>query len=411
MKLLHVSDLHIGKTVCEFSMIDDQKHILQQIIDMALKHHVDALLVAGDVYDKSSPSAEAVSLVDWFLTQLANNHIKTFICAGNHDSAERIAYANSLLQNNGIYISAVFGPSCEQDGPQTNIAHYTFEDEYGPVTFWLIPFVKPVHVRSLFPDANIESYTDALKAVCDDCHVDTTQRNVALVHQFVTATGTSTERSESELNLGGLDNVDFHTFDVFDYVALGHIHGPQRIGRDTCRYSGTPLKYSASEVRQHKSACLITLGEKDHGQSSIEYELLPYQPLHDMRAIRGTLEELTSSEVLNAANPHDYVHVTLTDESIPVNAMQLLRRHYPNVMSLMVDNQQTHAQGALSQASENLLSERKNPLDYFADFFELQAGKALAGTQLELAQTELEDLLGSELSLTPSNCDNASCND
>ena len=411
MKLLHVSDLHIGKAVCEFSMIDDQKHILQQIIDMARDHHVDALLIAGDIYDKSSPSAEAVSLVDWFLTQLAAHHIKTFMCAGNHDSAERIAYANSLLKNNGIYISPVFGENCEKDASKTNVAHYTLEDEYGPVTFWLIPFVKPAHVRGLFPDADIESYTDALTAVCDDCRIDTTQRNVALVHQFVTATGTSTERSESELNLGGLDNVDFHTFDAFDYVALGHIHGPQRIGRDTCRYSGTPLKYSASEVRQHKSACLITLGEKDHTQSTIEYELLPYQPLHDMRAIRGTLEELTSTEVLNAANPHDYVHVTLTDETIPANAMQLLRRHYPNVMSLMVDNQQTHAQGALSQSVENLLSERKNPLDYFADFFELQAGKPLAEAQLDLAKTELEELLDTELSLTPSCNNNVSCND
>lgn len=382
MKLLHISDLHVGKHLNEFSLLDDQRFILQRIVDIIKEQRVDALLIAGDIYDKSTPSAEAVALLDWFLNAVAETGAACFAISGNHDSAERVAYAARLLAARRIYLSPVFAGS---------LASFQLEDEHGPVTFWLMPFIKPAHVRPHFPDADIGTdYTAACKAVLDACDVCEKQRNVLLAHQFVTCSSAPTERTDSELILGGLDNVDASVFDRFDYVALGHVHRPQRVGRDEVRYSGSPLKYSFSEARFPKTAPLVELGPK--GQLSIE--LIPLEPLHDVREVRGPLAELTSPGVLEALTERerqDYLHVTLTDPLPPMNAMAKLRAAYPHVMALDFDNARTAARGALADGERGQLDEA-SPLELFARFYEKQNGEPLSERQRALAIEALEEM-------------------
>ncbi len=384
MKLLHVSDLHIGKQVNEFPMLEDQRFILQRILDIIADRQVDALLIAGDIYDRSAPSAESVACADWFFSSVARTGAACFAIAGNHDSAERIAYGSSLFANQGVYLSPVY------DG---SIAKHTLEDEYGPVDFWLLPFLRPASVRHFFPDAAIETdYSAALSTVVASCDIDPSRRNVALSHQFVTFAGAETLRSDSELSLGGLDNVDARVFDAFDYVALGHIHRPQRIGRDTVRYSGSPLKYSASEIRYPKSAPLVTLNEK----GSVDIELIPLAPLHDMREIRGPLAELTANDVvsgLSAAERSDYIFAVLTDALPPIDALSSLRAVYPNVMAISYDNARTQADSPASRAQgpdiDNI--ESIDPLDLFARFYEERNGEPMTPAQTELARKALEE--------------------
>ena len=257
MKVLHVSDLHIGKRVNGMSMLDDQRYILRQILDIAEKRQVSVLLIAGDVYDKASPSAEAVTVFDAFLTDAVAADLRVLAIPGNHDSAERIAYAQGLLEKQGVCLPPVYAGEVER---------VELEDEHGPVEFWLLPFLKPGDVRRFFPDEEIgDDYSAALRAVLGACAIDQGKRNVVLSHQLVTAYGTAPDRADDEIKLGGMDNVDVSVYDAFDYVALGHVHRPQRVGRDTVRYSGSPLKYSFSEARYDKSAALIELGEKEPG--------------------------------------------------------------------------------------------------------------------------------------------------
>lgn len=382
MKLLHIADLHIGKVVNGFSLIEDQRHALEGVLGIARREGADALLLAGDLYDKSSPSAEAVALLDWFLTSASEAGLPCFAIPGNHDSAERVAYAAGPLARQGIYVAPLF------DGA---VAHYALEDEHGPVTFWLLPFLRPASVRPHFPDAEIGTdYTAALKAVLGACALDEGQRNVLLCHQFVTAGGDEPERCDSELSVGGLDNVDASAFERFDYVALGHIHRTQRIGRDEVRYAGSLLKYSASETGHVKSATLVTLGPKDAGGCAAGIETVPIPPLHDMRRIKGPLEELVSPAVVAAADAEDYLHVTLTDDEPIIDALARLRAVYPNVMSLEYERDRAARRGgAEARADEGADAGALDPLDLFERFFEEQTGAKPSRAQHRIAADAL----------------------
>lgn len=382
MLLVHLADLHIGKQVNGFSLIEDQRFVLESVLSLAKARGADAILLAGDLYDKSSPSAEAVALLDWFFTEIVAANIPCFAVPGNHDSSERVAYVSGLLERQGIFIAPVF------DG---EIARFELADEHGPVTFWLIPFLKPVHVRPHFPEADIaQSYTEALRSVVDALPLDPTQRNVALAHQFVTAGSTEPERSDSELSVGGLDNVDASIFDAFDYVALGHIHRPQRIGRDTVRYAGSPLKYSFSEIRYPKSVPLIDLGPK--GATSIE--LAPLTPLHDMREIKGPLAMLISPDVVAQGDPNDYIHAVLTDEHPVIDALARIRQVYPNTMAVDYDNARTRAGSSHTQNAPDV--EKIEPIELFHRFFTEQNGSELTENQKQIAICALQAALGGE---------------
>ena len=354
MKLFHLSDLHLGKRVNEFSMLPDQDHILQQILSLADEEQPDAVLIAGDVYDKTVPPAEAVQLFDSFLCQLAERRIQIFIISGNPDSAERIAFGGRLMEQSGVHVSPVY------DGTASPV---TLTDDHGPVDFYLLPFIKPAHVRRYFPEADITSYTAALQVAIAALPIDPTRRNVLITHQFVT--GASRSDSE-EISVGGTDNVDASVFASFDYVALGHIHGPQNVTVQTdalsdadssaatalARYCGTPLKYSFSEAKHEKSVTVVELGEKairpadlsaqlslySEAQPCVSLRTLPLTPLHDLREIRGTYMELTAKSFYEGTATDDYLHITLTDEEDIPDAMNKLRVIYPNLMKLDYDN-------------------------------------------------------------------------
>ena len=378
MRLLHLADLHIGKRVCDFPMIGDQRHVLGQVLDLLRAGVVDALLVAGDVYDKSQPSSEAVALVDWFLQGVADTGVPAIVIPGNHDSAERVAYAGGLLSRQGIHMAPAF------DG---HIEPVMLADEHGPVAVWPIPFLHPAQIRHFLPDAKTDTYTDAFRALVASLPLDASVRNVAVAHQFVTAAGVTPERSDSEVSVGGLDNVDAGVFDPFDYVALGHIHRAQRVGRDCVRYAGSLLKYSLLEADYDKSAPLVTLGPKEEEPG---IELVPLTPLHDLRRIRGPLAKLVSADVVSAADAQDYLHVILTDQDPQVNAMARLRDAYPNVMSIEYDNARTRAAGA--QADGPTDEPQEDPLQLFSQFYEAQNGIAPTKRQLAIVEEELEGI-------------------
>lgn len=318
MKLLHLSDLHLGRRLCEIDLTEDQNYILEQCLRLAKEQSVDAVLIAGDIYDRNVPTVGAVSLLDDFLTRLSAIKIPVYIISGNHDSADRLGFGSRFLEKGGVHLASLFNGELE---------HYVLQDGYGPVHLWALPFVRPGMVRSFYPEQEIGNYTDAINAVIKAAQVDAAQRNILMAHQFVTAGGRSPETCESEtLNLGTLDNVEVSAFDVFDYVALGHIHGPQQVGRDTVRYCGSPLAYSVSEARHKKSVVLVELGPK----GTVEYQTVPLKPLHPLRRIEGPLEELME----HAAPSEDYIYAVLTDAVPPMNAAPRLRSMYPNLVKM-----------------------------------------------------------------------------
>lgn len=375
MKLIHLSDLHIGKRVNEFSMLEDQKYILIKILNIIDEVQPDGVIIAGDIYDRQVPSTEAVTVFDDFLCSLKERNLQVYAISGNHDSAERMAFGNRLMEMSGIHISPVY------DG---NVTPLVFEDEYGKVNIYMLPFVKPVHIKKAYPDEEIESYTEALDVAVRNMNVDETERNIIVTHQFVTGA----ERSESEeISVGGTDNVDVRVFDAFDYVALGHIHGPQRISRDTVRYCGTPLKYSFSEVNHEKSVTVLELKEK--GNVVISTRAL--EPLHDMREIRGSYNDITDRNNYAGTNVEDYMHITLTDEDDIPSAMEKLRSIYPNLMKLDYDNTRTR-NNVIVGAAQNVDS--KSPLELFREFYELQNGSELSEQQLEYVQELMEEIWG-----------------
>ncbi|MED9965648.1 MAG: exonuclease SbcCD subunit D [Blautia sp.] len=351
MKLIHISDLHIGKRVHEFSMIEDQRYILNQIGDIIENVKADGVLIAGDVYDKSVPSAEAVQIFDSFLTRLSGAGIPVYIISGNHDSAERLSFGAELLKESGIYISRVY------DG---EIRTIETEDEYGPLYIHLLPFLKLSVVRHALEREDITTCQEAVEAALEKLKTDTEKRNVLVAHQFVLGAG----RCDSEeVSVGGLDQIDGCVFDGFDYVALGHIHSPQHVGRETIRYCGTPLKYSFSEAGHKKSVTVVELKEKGR----IEIETIPLIPRLDLRKIKGTYLEVSDRKAYTEENRYDYMQITLTDEEDVPNAMARLRTIYPNLMSLAYDNTRTRENREIQGLQEQ---SRKTELELFGEFFE-----------------------------------------
>ena len=373
MKLIHLSDLHIGKRVNEISMLEDQEYILLQILQIIDDEKADAVLICGDVYDKSVPSAEAVTLFDDFLCRLAQRKIPVLIISGNHDSPERLAFGNRLLELGGIHISPVY------DG---QIRSVTLTDEHGEAVFWLMPFIKPTHVKRFYPDEGIETYTDAVRVALEKMPVDTSKRNILLTHQFVT--GSVTCDSE-ELSVGGSDNVDAAVLEAFDYVALGHIHGPQNIGSNRIRYCGTPLKYSFSESAHHKSVTLVNLGAK----GSLELQLRPLNPRRDLRQLRGSFAQLTDKGFYQGTATHDYLHIILTDEEDVPEAVGQLRVIYPNLMKLSYDNTRTRTNQTVDGAED---VQRKSPLELFDELYQLQNNQPMSERQRSFTLELIESI-------------------
>lgn len=375
MKFLHLADLHLGKRVNGFSMLEDQAHILRQILAILDDEQPDGVLIAGDVYDKSVPSVEAVGLLDGFLTELRARGVPVLLISGNHDSPERLAFGGRVMDSCGIHISPVY------DGA---LAPVTLHDEFGPVHVWLLPFVKPAHVRRWFPDADIESYTDAVAEAVAHMDIDTAARNVLVTHQFVTGGARS---GSEELSVGGTDNVDSGVFAPFDYVALGHLHGAQHIGRETIRYAGSPLKYSFSEARQHKSVTVVTLGEK----GDVQVRTVALTPLRELREIRGSYDELTARSFYeHTTYRSDYLHLILTDEQDVFDAMSRLRTIYPYLMTLDYDNARTRAAGGMSVPAE---TERRTPSELFEALYTRQNHQPMSEVQREYIAQLMEQIM------------------
>lgn len=440
MKFIHLADLHIGKRVNAFPMLEDQRYILKQILTILREEQPDGgVILAGDIYDKAIPSAEAVELFDEFLTQLAALKLRVFIIAGNHDSPERIAFGNRLMDRSGIYLSPVYDGhvkriTCPDSAASVTLSAANAVDLNAgthsvesastsaaastcpPVDVYLLPFLKPASVRRFYPEESIESYTDAMRVAIAHMDIDPTHRNLLVTHQFVTGAS----RSDSEdISVGGTDNVDASVFAPFDYVALGHLHGPQQlrfqpasdvhaIKQDVTadvvvksvenattgpviRYAGTPLKYSFSEARHHKSVTVVEIGEKKaDGVVDVCIGTRELRPLHDMREIRGSYEELTLRANYEGTATDDYIHATLTDEIEIPDAARHLQVIYPNLMKLDYDNARTRGQGSERLELEQL--EEKSPLDLFSELFEKQNHKEMTEEQARYVQAQMEKI-------------------
>lgn len=474
MKFFHLSDLHLGKRVNGFSMIEDQKYILQQIIELADREVPDAVIIAGDVYDKSIPSVEAVNLFDDFLVSLAQRNLQIFVISGNHDSAERISYGGRVMEQSGIHISrritgdasssstdpgegggltassssadssedsdstdssssadsgeggglTTSSSSADSDGYSDSEGSASFEktkenknankdlpaaflsvslssagtdsgkisivrleDEYGDLNVCLIPYIHPSVVRAAWPEETVGSWTEAMEVLLRHADIDPEARNIAVAHQYVTADGVRPEESDSEQkHIGGLDNVEYSIFDVFDYVALGHLHGPQHIGRPTVRYAGSPLKYSFSEENQKKSVTVVEIREK----GNVGISQIPLSALRDLRTLRGTFDELMSPEYTAALSKEDYYRVILTDEQDVDHAVSRLRKYfYTNLMELDYDNARTRAQGVTDALEEAI---EKEPAEVLAELFLKQNGKAMSDFQKNLAARMIDEI-------------------
>lgn len=373
MKFAHIADLHIGKRVHDFSMLEDQRYILEEMLRIFDEEKVDGVLIAGDVYDKTMPSAEAVQVFDDFITKLAKMEMPIYMISGNHDSAERLAFGAQLFENDGVYISPVY---------EGEVKKVEVEDVYGTVNIWLLPFLKPATVRHALQREDINTYEEGVVAALQGCEIDTEQRNILVAHQFVTGA----DRSDSEeTSVGGLDNVSAEVFEDFDYVALGHIHRAQKMGRETLRYSGTPLKYSFSEADHKKSVTILELLEKGR----VEIHVVPLVPRRDMRKMRGTYMEVTAKDAYTEENKMDYLQITLTDEEDVPGALQKLRTVYSNLMRLEYDNARTRENREV-QAVE--AQEQKSELELFEEFYELLNNESMKDEQVEFVEKLIQDL-------------------
>ena len=373
MKFLHLADLHLGKRVNEFSMLEDQAYILEQILEIVDREQADAVWIAGDVYDRPVPPEEAVRLFDHFLTALAERKKPVFFISGNHDSAERVAFGAQLIAESGIHTAPVY------DG---NVVPVELEDAYGKICVWMLPFVKPAVVRHAFPEREIATYQDAVQTAIEAMQVDPACRNVLICHQFVTG---AARCDSEETAVGGMDDISASLFDGFDYTALGHLHGPQQVGRETVRYAGSPLKYSFSEAGQKKAAVIVELQEK--GKTDVR--LIPLVPLHDMREIRGSYLEVSARDFYRGTAVEDYLHITLTDEEDIPDAVGKLRNIYPNLMRLDYDNRRTRNTEKLEEETS---VESRKPEELIADFYRMQNGAALNDAQLSYMQKLLEKI-------------------
>jgi exonuclease SbcD len=372
MKFLHLADLHIGKRVNEFDMTDDQRFILEEILTIIARIGPDAVLIAGDLYDRSVPPGEAVGLLDDFLTELSGRGVRVFAVSGNHDSPERLNFGSRIMAKNGVTIAGAF---------RGHLAETTLTDRYGPVHLYLLPFLKPAAAAPFFRPGQADSYEDAVRAALGTREIDTGERNVLVAHQFVTAAGKEPERCDSEtVSAGGVDRVDASVFSAFDYVALGHLHGPQQAGRPEVRYAGSPLKYSFSEVRQKKSVTVVELKEK----GTVEISAVPLTPKREMREIRGPIAELTRPEVAAPGNPDDYIHATLTDGHAVADAAGRLRAVYPNLMAIDFEAARSASPEPSKTAASGDVAHRP-PEELFAEFYRNQNGG-------ELPEREREEL-------------------
>lgn len=356
MKLLHLGDLHIGKSLLDFSLIDDQRYILDQIVGIADKRKVDAVLIAGDIYDRAIPSEEAVSLFDYFLRTLATKHIKTFVISGNHDSDERLNFGSTLFEANEVYISSKF---------EGKLYKKELKDKKEVVNIYLLPFVKASQVKHFYPDAEIETYEDAVRTIVENTDINKKEINILMAHQFVAGKGGKTILSGSESvavqNVGLVEQIGTSCFDCFDYVALGHIHAPQQLGRETLRYSGSPLKYSLSEINNDKSVPLVSI---EGGKASVE--LIPLKPMRDMRHIKGKMEQLLDKKNIKA--PEDFIYVTLTDEDVINDAMGIFQQVYPNTVRIDYDNAHTRE---LEHVDITQIGENKTFDELISDFYRM----------------------------------------
>ena len=373
MKFVHLSDLHLGKRVNEYSMLEDQEYILTKIINIIDDEKPAGVIIAGDVYDKSIPSAEAVQMFDDFLTRLAKRNLQVFVISGNHDSPERMSFGSRLMDQSGIHISQVYSGKIEP---------FAMKDEHGIINVYMLPFVKPAHVKR-FSDESIESYTDAIRVAVAEMNVDQGARNLLITHQFVTGA----TRSESEdISVGGSDNVDVTVFDDFDYVALGHIHSPQNCTTERVRYCGTPLKYSFSEAKDNKSVTIVDLAEK----GSFSVKTVSLVPMRDMVEIKGRYNEIMlKSFYENTSYQEDYIHITLTDEEDIVDAIGKLRTVYHNLMKLDYDNKRTRS---VSQVDGAVDIETKTPIELFSDFYELQNNQPMSDEQKAFVEALIEQV-------------------
>ena len=364
MKFLHLADLHIGKRVNEFDLKEDQKYILHEILEISDENRPDAVLIAGDLYDRSVPPGEAVELLDEFLTQLSSRGLPVFAVSGNHDSPERLDFGSRIMRRNGVTIAGSFRGRMEKT---------TLSDKYGPVNIWLLPFLKPAMAEPFFPPEQTGSYEEAVRAAIGASEINPRERNVLVAHQFVTAFGKQPKTCDSEtISVGGADQVDASAFDAFDYVALGHLHGPQRIGRPAVRYAGSPLKYSFSEARQKKSVTFAELKEKDR----VEITTVPLTPLRDMREVRGPIAELTKPENAAFGNREDYIRATLTDGHAVADAAERLRAVYPNLMCIDFESARTAESGPSKTAASGDVAHR-TPEELFGEFYRNQNGREL----------------------------------
>ena len=374
MKFIHISDLHIGKRVNEYSMLEDQEYILTKIINITDDQKADCVIIAGDIYDKSVPSAEAVELFDDFLVHLSKRNLKVFVISGNHDSPERIAFGGRLMTQSGIYMSPVY------DG---DISPVVLEDDFGKINIWMLPFVKPSHVRRYNEEAQIFSYTDAMAVAIGNLEINTDERNIMITHQFVTG---ATRTESEEISVGGTDNVDVSVFDSFDYTALGHIHRPQNCKSEKVRYCGTPLKYSFSEAGDEKSVTVAELKAK----GTLEIKTVPLVPLRDMVEIKGKYDEIMLRDFYrDTTYQEDYVHITLTDEEDIPDAVGKLRTVYHNLMKLDYDNTRTGTVNIIDGAGD---VEKKSPFEHFAEFYEMQNNQSMSDEQSSFIKTLVEQV-------------------
>jgi exonuclease SbcD len=382
MKLIHLSDLHLGKRVNEFSMIEDQKYILLKILQIIDAEKPDGILIAGDVYDKSIASTEAMGLLEDFLLKIAERKIQTFIISGNHDSAERLSFGSKFIDQSGIHISRVY------DGREP-INPLVLKAGDQEADIYMLPFIKPASVRGAFAEKGIElgtnDYTGMMREVIDEMAVDPDRVNILIAHQFVAGSVTSDSEELTDLSIGGLDNVDPSVFAPFDYVALGHLHGPQRIGRDTIRYAGSPLKYSFSEEHQHKSVTIVDI----QGKADIQIRTADLIPMHDMRTIKGKYNDLMARENYEGTATDDYIQVILTDEEDVPDAIGKLRDVYPNLMHLSYDNARTRSNQRLDREID---VDHRTPLELFEDLYEQINNQPMNEEQRAFASSQIEKI-------------------
>ena len=370
MKLLHLADLHLGKSLQEFDLKEDQQYILDQILGIIKKESIDVVLIAGDVYDKSIPSESATKLLDYFLCSLAQLKVKTFVISGNHDSDERLRYGSSLFESNQIFISAIY------DG---SLYKQTVTDEKGEVDIYLLPFVKASQVRHFYPEENISSYEDAVRVIFSHTQIDEKRRNVLVAHQFVAGNGEDPVLGGSEgamvQSVGLVEKIGYDCFAPFDYVALGHIHSAQSVGRDEIRYAGSPLKYSWKEANNDKSVPVVDLGEK--GQ--VELQLVPLKPMRDLRHIKGSMNKLLDKE--NVKAPEDFIYVTLTDEDAINDVMGIFQQTYPNTVKIDYDNSHTRE---VEQVDITRITENKSFSELIGDFYQQMYGCEISEEEISM---------------------------